>query len=107
MSYLLTWGSRSHSPVTTVMAHSMAYRKHMPGECMGREQSRIGIIIRLINSSVFHFPSFPQPDDKNMLGNIGDLYVKHMRQVTKSHLYHLFGVSDYYVMYRHRAQSVL
>ena len=29
-----------------------------------------------------------------------------MRQVTKGHLYHLSGVSDYYVMYRHRAQSV-
>ena len=41
-----------------------------------------------------------------MLGNIGDLFVKCMRQVTKGHLYHLLGVSDYYVMYRHRAQSV-
>ena len=35
-----------------------------------------------------------------MLGNIGDLFVKCMRQVTKGHLYHLLGVSDYYVMYR-------
>ena len=26
-----------------------------------------------------------------MLGNIGDLFVKCMRQVTKSHLYHLLG----------------
>ena len=34
-----------------------------------------------------------------MLGNIGDLFVKCMRQVTKDHLYHLFGVLDYYVMY--------
>ena len=33
--------------------------------------------------------------------------VKCMRQVTKGHLYHVFGVSDYYVMYKHRAQSVL
>ena len=39
-----------------------------------------------------------------MLGNIGDLFVKCMQQVTKGHLYHLLGVSDYYVMYRHRAQ---
>ena len=39
----------------------------------------------------------PQWDDKNMLGNIGDLFVKCMPQVTKSHLYHLFG--DNYVMY--------
>ena len=30
-----------------------------------------------------------------------------MRQVTKSHLYHLLGVSDYYVMYRQRAKSIL
>ena len=35
-----------------------------------------------------------------MVGNIGDLFVKCMRQVTKGHLYHLLGVSDYYVMYR-------
>ena len=32
-----------------------------------------------------------QKDDKNMLGNIGDLFVKCMRQVTKGHLYHLLG----------------
>ena len=49
----------------------------------------------------------PQYDDKNMLRNIGELFVICMRQVTKGHLYHLLGVSDYYVMYRHRAQSVL
>ena len=44
-----------------------------------------------------------------MLGNIGDLFVKYMRQVTKDHLYDLFGVLDYYVMYKlkRRAQSVL
>ena len=35
-----------------------------------------------------------------MLGNIGDLFVKCMRQVTKSHLYHLLGVSDYIGIYR-------
>ena len=39
-----------------------------------------------------------------MLGNIVDLFVKCMPQVTKGHLYHLL---DYYVMYRHRAQTVL
>ena len=44
---------------------------------------------------------------KNMLGNIGELFVKCMRQVTKGHLYHLLGVSDYYEMYRYRAKSVL
>ena len=42
-----------------------------------------------------------------MLGNIGELFVKQMRQVTKGHLYHLLGVSDYYVIYKHKAQSVL
>ena len=41
----------------------------------------------------------PQSDDKNMLGNIGDMFVKCMRQVTKGHL---LRVSDYYVMYRRR-----
>ena len=35
-----------------------------------------------------------------MLENIGDLFVKCMGQVTKAHLYHLFLVSYYYVMYR-------
>ena len=40
-----------------------------------------------------------------MLGNIDDLFVKCMQQVAKGHLY--LGVSDYYVMYRQRAQSVL
>ena len=34
-----------------------------------------------------------------MLGNIGDLFVKCMRQVTKGHLYHLLGLLDCYVMY--------
>ena len=50
---------------------------------------------------------FPAVGDKNMLENIGDLFVICMLQVTKHHLYHLLGVSDYYVMYRDSAQSVL
>ena len=41
-----------------------------------------------------------------MLGNIGDLSVKCMPKVTKCHVYYLLGVSGYYVMYRHRAQSL-
>ena len=49
----------------------------------------------------------PQQDDKNMLGNIGDLFVKCMQQVTKGHLYRLLGVSDYHVTYRQGAQLVL
>ena len=40
-------------------------------------------------------------------GNVGDLFVICMRQVTKGHLYHLLRVLDYYVMYRQQAQSVL
>ena len=40
-------------------------------------------------------------------GNIGDLFVICMRQVTKGHLYHLLGVLDYYVMYKQRAKYVL
>ena len=40
---------------------------------------------------------------RNTLGNICNIIVKCMRQVTKGHLYHLFGVSDYYLMYRQRA----
>ena len=44
---------------------------------------------------------------KTCWGNIGTLFVICMREVTKGHLYHLLGVSDYYVMYRQRAKSVL
>ena len=40
-----------------------------------------------------------------MLGNIGDLFVKCIRQVTKGYFYHLLGVSDYYIMYRQRASQ--
>ena len=42
-----------------------------------------------------------------MLRNIGDLFLKFMQQVRKGLLYHVFGVSDYYVVYRQRIQSVL
>ena len=34
-----------------------------------------------------------------MLGNIGNLFMKCMQQVTKGHWYHRLGVSDHYVMY--------
>ena len=47
-----------------------------------------------------------QYDDKNMPGNIDNLFLKRMQQVTKGHLYHLFGVSDYCVMYRRRGKAV-
>ena len=40
-----------------------------------------------------------------MLGNIGDLFVKCMQQVTKGHLYYLLRVLDYYVMYIGRGPS--
>ena len=40
-------------------------------------------------------------------GNIGNLFVKCMPQVTKGHLYDLLGVWYYYVIYRHRAKYVL
>ena len=39
-----------------------------------------------------------------MLGNIGHLFVKCMRQDTKGILYHLLEESDYYVMYRQSSQ---
>ena len=42
-----------------------------------------------------------------MLGNIDNLFVKCMRQVTKVHLYHLLGVLNYYAMYRQRVQLFL
>ena len=42
-----------------------------------------------------------------MPGNIGNLFLKCMQQVTKSSLYHLLGVLGYYVMCGQRAKSVL
>ena len=63
--------------------------------------------VKIGNHSKGRRQNSPQKDDKNMLGNISNLFVKSRRQVTKGHLYHLLGVSDNYVMYRQRAQSVL
>ena len=59
MSQLGTWALHIHSPSIFAVLYSIGPRIHMPGECMGREQSCIGIIIQLM--VVFHFPSFPQP----------------------------------------------
>ena len=42
-----------------------------------------------------------------MLGEIGDLFAKCMRQVIKRLFVPSVGVSDYYVMYRQRTKSVL
>ena len=42
-----------------------------------------------------------------MPGNISELFVKCMRQVTNGHLYHLLGVLDYYVMYRQRPSQFI
>ena len=49
----------------------------------------------------------PQHDEKNMMENFGNLFVKCMLQGTNGYLYHRLRVSDYYVIYRQRAQSVL
>ena len=49
----------------------------------------------------------PQDDDKNMMENFGNLFVKCMLLVTNGYLYHLLRVSDYYVIYGQRAQSAL
>ena len=51
MSYLMTWNLRIHSPATAMMALSMANSRRMHGECMGWEQSRIGILIQSIQWS--------------------------------------------------------
>ena len=56
----MTWASHTHSPAAAMIAYSMANSKHKHGECMGREQSRIGIIIRLFKNGRISFPSFPQ-----------------------------------------------
>ena len=56
MSYLLTLGSHIHSPAIAVIAYSMAHSKHEHEECRVREQSRIGILIRLIKNDRISFP---------------------------------------------------
>ena len=48
--------------------------------------------------------NYIQYNDNNMMENIGNLFVKCMRQLIKGHLSHL---SDCYVMYRQRARSVM
>ena len=50
MSYLFTWNLRTHSPSIIAVLYSLGPSIHMPGECMGREQSRIRIIIPLIRN---------------------------------------------------------
>ena len=52
----MTWASRIHSPSIFAVLYSMGPSIHMPGECRGREQSRIGIIIRLIKNGRISFP---------------------------------------------------
>ena len=63
--------------------------------------------IYLGETSKFKIPHSIRRMTKTHRGNIGNLFVICMQQVTKGHLYHLLGVSDYYVMYRQRAKSVL
>ena len=57
MSSILTLASRTHSPTPSIIA--VLYLKgpsiHMPGECTGREESRISILIRLIRKSHISF----------------------------------------------------
>ena len=46
-----TYSPNIHSPTIPATLHSMGLGKHRPGECTGRKQSRIGILIRLIQLS--------------------------------------------------------
>ena len=61
LDVLMTWASHIHSPSIIAMLYSMGPSIHMPTECMGMEQSRIGILIRLIIKKPFiislHFPN--------------------------------------------------
>ena len=51
MSWLMTGASRIHSPSIIPMLYSMGFSIYMLGECMGKEQSSIGILIRLVIKS--------------------------------------------------------
>ena len=52
----MTWASHTHSPSIISVLYSMGPGIHMPGECMRREQSRSGIIIRLFKNGRISFP---------------------------------------------------
>ena len=82
------------------------YEKQIEEVYVHQEEEYSFLVIHFIEDQGTHHNS-KQYDDKNMLGDIGNVFVKCMRQVTKGHLYHPSGVSDYYVMYRQRPQSVL
>ena len=55
MSQLMTQASRIHSHSIITVLYSLGPSIHMLGECIGREQSRIGIIIRRIRKSRISF----------------------------------------------------
>ena len=55
MSYLITWNPCIHSPSIITMLFLMGLSIHILGECRGREQSRIGILIRPIHCSSILF----------------------------------------------------
>ena len=63
----MTQVSRIHSPGIITVLNLMGLSIHMPGECMRREQSCIGILLRLFNNGRIHFPSFPQPVEHAVL----------------------------------------
>ena len=52
----MTQASHIISPCIITVLNLMGLSIHMPGECMGREQSRIGILIRLFENGRISFP---------------------------------------------------
>ena len=46
-----SWTSSTHSPSIIAVLYSLGPSIHTTGECMGREQSRIGIIIRSLHNN--------------------------------------------------------
>ena len=55
MSYLITCNPCIHSPSIITLLYSMDLSVDMLRKCMGREESRIGILIRLIQWSCILF----------------------------------------------------
>ena len=52
----MTQASHIHSHSIITVLNLMGHSIHMPGECMGREQSCIGILIRLFKNGRISFP---------------------------------------------------
>ena len=97
-------GGGRGSPIDMGLVHSRLDHLFLPSS------SSLWILVSTLvqsNKVTIKWEMSKFTSDKNMLENIGDLFVKCMQQVTKGHLYHLLGVSDYYYIPVHGKTALL